>query len=167
MVSTNDVAEHARDDKRTTAKDLFVAGITQRRGEIRKSFATNIAKLIDTRQMKQSQLIDQLNAYFAEKEIPSRSKKEGGSKFREIPAWELSRWVRGTVTPDNEAVVAVATIFGVEPDDLVPGIEAEANPDAVVMSMRQAGAGRWYWEFKGVVSADTHRELMRVLSAEG
>lgn len=166
MANTNEVAEQIRDDTRLSAKDLFVAGITQRRGEIRKSFATNIAKLIDARQMKQSQLIDMLNAYFATKEVPSRSRKKGGPKWREIPAWELSRWVRGTVTPDNEAVVAVAEIFGVEPDDLVPGIEAEANPDAVVMSMRQAGVGKWYWEFKGVVAADTHRELMRVLSAE-
>ena len=77
----------------------------------------------------------------------------------------MSRWVRGTVTPDNDAVTAVAEVFGVEPDDLVPGIHAEANPDAVVMSMRQTRPDRWYWEFRGVVGVETHRELMRVLSA--
>jgi transcriptional regulator with XRE-family HTH domain len=142
--------------------DNYAASIVDRKRQIRAQFSSNLARLLDDKHMKQSTLCDEVTLEFGRMGI-LKDPNDKDSGWRSLQPWELSRWARGQVTPDPVAISAIATVLGVRPDDIVHGVTAEADPNAVVFSTKQLGS-RYFWEFKGTVDADTHRKLLATLS---
>lgn len=142
--------------------DLFARSIVDRKRQVRAEFTQNLARLLDEKEMKQSQLAAGINEVFEQDGVLATSPK-AKSKYRKVEPWELSRWARGQITPDSVALGAIAKVLGVQPEDLVHGITADEDPNAVVSSYRQIGE-RYFWEFKGTVDRETHRKLMVVLA---
>lgn len=150
--------------------DNYAASIVDRKKQIRAQFSSNLARLLDDKHMKQSTLCDEVTKLFAEEKVappsgPNKSKNPPAetSQFRTLQPWELSRWARGQVTPDPVAISAIAKVLRVKPDEIVHGVTAEADPNAVSFSTKQFG-DRFFWEFKGMVDADTHRKLLATLA---
>lgn len=148
----------------SNSTDLFASSIVDRKRQIRAQFSTNLGRLLDEKHIKQSQLAAGVNEIFAANNVRSDA-NDPKSPLRTVPAWELSRWARGQITPDPVAIDAIAKVLGVQSDELVHGITADADPNAVVSSYKQIG-NKFFWEMKGTVSAATHRALMRVLADE-
>ena len=144
--------------------DNYAASIVDRKKQIRAQFSTNLARLLDDKHMKQSTLCDEVTLEFGRMGA-LKDPNDPNSGPRSLQPWELSRWARGQVTPDPEAIAAIAKVFGVQPDSIVHGVTAEADPNAVVFSTKQLG-DRYFWEFKGTVSAATHRRLLAALTEE-
>lgn len=143
--------------------DNYAASIVDRKRQIRAQFSSNLARLLDDKHMKQSTLCDEVTLEFGRMGV-LKDPDNPDSGPRSLQPWELSRWARGTVTPDPVAIAAIAKVFDVAPDSIVHGVTAEADPNAVIFSSKQLPDGRFFWEFKGTVDADTHRKLLGTLA---
>ena len=143
--------------------DRVAQSIVERRRDVRTQFSQNFARLIDERGMKQSTLAARVDEIFREDKVYADPDKPQDG-FREIRPWEISRWSRGLITPDPVAITSIAKAFDVEPDDLVHGITAESDPNAVTFKTQQLPNGRYFWTFSGSVDAGTHRKLLSALA---
>lgn len=147
------------------ATDNFAESIIGRKRQIREQFSESLARVLDERGISQSMLSKGVEEIFRRDNVMAKPGKGGKVEIRKAPAWEISRWARGQVTPDPVAIAAIAETVGVQPDDLVHHISADVDPNALVSSYKQVG-NKFFWEMKGTVSAATHRALMRVLAEE-
>lgn len=148
------------------ATDNFADSIIGRKRQIREQFSESLARVLDERGISQSMLSKGVEEIFRRDNVMAKPGKGGKVEIRKAPAWEISRWARGQVTPDPVAIAAIAETVGVQPDDLVHHISADVDPNALVSSYKQVAHGKFFWEMKGTVSAATHRALMRVLADE-
>ncbi|MBY0282336.1 MAG: helix-turn-helix domain-containing protein [Sphingomonas sp.] len=142
--------------------DNYAASIVDRKRQIRAQFSTNIARLLDDKHMKQSTLCDEVTLEFGRMGV-LKDERDPNRGWRSLQPWELSRWARGQVTPDPVAIAAIAKVLGVQPDDIVHGVTAESDPNAIVFTTKQMG-DRFFWEFKGTVDVATHSKLLAALT---
>ena len=153
-------------EKKTRSKPVPAVGsLAYRKQRIRDQLKSNLGRLLKERGINQSDLARMLNEHF-EKTSVLADPEDPSAGFRKVPAWELSRWANGRITPDADIILAIAKVLGVEADELVVGASADADPNAVVFTTRQLANGRYAWEFQGTVTAETHRKLLLAL-AEG
>lgn len=148
-----------------TSTDLVTDSIITRKKKIRDEFAERLGKILDQKGISQSMLSKGVEEIFRRDGVRGKPDKNGKAEIRKAPAWEISRWARGQVTPDPAAISAIAEVVGVKPDDLVHAITSDLDPNALVSTYKQVGK-KFFWEMKGTVSAATHRALMRILADE-
>lgn len=145
-------------------KDNYAANIVERKRRIREQFSANFARLLDEKHMKQSSLCNLVTNEFKNNGV-LKDERDPNSGWRSLQPWELSRWARGQVTPDPVAIAAIARVLGVQPDDIVHGVTADSDPNAIVFTTTQMG-DRFFWEFKGTVDVSTHARLLSALTEQ-
>lgn len=143
-------------------KDIYAQSIVDRKKDIRAQFSANVKILLEERHMTQAKLCREVSKEF-ERNSVLKNADAPADGTRIMQPWEISRWVKGEITPDPEAIAAIAAVLGVKPDEIVHGITSETDPNAIVFSSKQIDSG-YFWEFKGTVNQETHRKLLSVLA---